>query len=97
MDREEYLAAWKNLSPLVLTLTHKSGRCKHEVGESYTLKNPYDRPPQLCSALLHVLQLYTWRLTLGFPSWEADEPDVYRVHCPSKTGTVWEIRKAKRL
>ena len=37
---------------------------------------------------------YTWRVALGFPSWEPDDPTIYRIHCPCQTGTVWELRKA---
>jgi uncharacterized repeat protein (TIGR04076 family) len=94
MKREEYLAQWKKLG-VVVTMAQKTGRCNHEVGETFVLKNPYDKPPQLCTALWHVISLYAWRVALGFPSWEADDESVYRLHCPSKNGTVWEVRKAR--
>ena len=94
MKREDYLKEWKNLTPLVVTMTRKMGLCSHEVDESFVLKNPYDKPAKLCSAVWHVLEFYAWRAALGFPSWEPDDESVYRLHCPCETGTVWEMRKA---
>lgn len=26
-------------------------------------------------------------------SWEGDNPEVYRIHCISKKGTVWEFQR----
>ena len=96
MKRENYLNEWKKIGPITVTMTNKLGLCNHEIGESFTLKNPYDKPPLLCSAMWHVLEFYTWRTALGFPSWEPDDEAVYRLHCPCETGTVWEMRKAKQ-
>jgi uncharacterized repeat protein (TIGR04076 family) len=94
MDRQEYLNTWKSLAPIAVTMVDKLGKCNHELGQAFTLKTPYDKPAGMCSALWHVVQLYTWRTVLGFPSWESDDATVYRVHCPSKKGTVWEMKKA---
>ncbi len=95
MRREDYLNEWRKLSPLIVKMTKKSGLCPHELGQTFILKNPYDRPGEICYALWHVLQLYTWRVEMGFPSWEPDDENVYRLHCPCETGTVWEMRKAR--
>ncbi|MHC4559915.1 MAG: hypothetical protein ACYTFW_19285 [Planctomycetota bacterium] len=95
MKRQDYLTKWQELGPIEVKMVKKYGRCSHELGDTFCFKNPYDKPRQLCNALLHVLDLYTWRLELGFPSWEADDENVYRIHCPSKNGTVWEMRKKK--
>ena len=95
MKREEYLREWEKLGPIVVRMTRKDGRCKHALGDTFCFKNPYDKPKDLCPALWHVLGLYTWRVALGFPSWEADDSDIYSVHCPSRTGTVWEMRTAR--
>ena len=96
MKREDYLQEWKKLGPIVVTMTRKNGLCHHELGDTFFYENPYKKPRQLCNALLHVLDLYTWRLALGFPSWEPDDESVFRIHCPCETGTVWEMRKADR-
>jgi uncharacterized repeat protein (TIGR04076 family) len=93
VERGKYLEEWKKLGPLVLAMTGKCGKCNHELGESFQFKHPYDKPEKLCMALWHVVSLYTWRASLGFPSWEADDDGVFRLHCPSKNGTVWEMRK----
>ncbi len=94
MKYEDYLAQWRDLSPIQVTMVEKAGKCSHELGDTFFYKDPYEKPPGLCNALMHVLDLYTWRVTLGFPSWEEDDARVYRIHCPSKKGTVWEMRAA---
>ncbi|MHC4442551.1 MAG: hypothetical protein ACYTF1_23185 [Planctomycetota bacterium] len=96
MKREDYLDKWKQLSPIVVKMIEKEGKCNHELGETFYFENPYAKPMGLCNALVHVLDLYTWRVELGFPSWEEDDESVYRIHCPSKKGSVWEMKKANR-
>ena len=89
----EYRDLWHKLGPLEIRMVSKSGKCNHALGDAFRYEHPYARPENVCTALLHVLDLYTWRVALGFPSWEADDPTVYRIRCPSKNGTVWELRK----
>jgi uncharacterized repeat protein (TIGR04076 family) len=88
----EYGKLW-GLCKIEIRLVEKIGECKHNIGETYIYNTPYQRPSNVCSALLHVLDLYTWRVALGFPSWNAENREVYRIHCPDRTGTVWEMRK----
>lgn len=85
--------AWAAAGPLELRLVECLGKCAHAEGTVYTFANPYELPAGLCEAMATVARGYLWRVALGFPSWEADDPSVYRLHCPSKTGTVWELRK----
>jgi len=94
MTQEEYRAKWKELGPIRVRMIEKAGQCKHQLGDTYALENPYARPDGMCVALQHVLEFYTWRVALGFPSWEKDDRSVYRLHCPSKKGTVWEMSRA---
>jgi len=94
MSREDYAQAWESTGPLEITMVEQAGKCAHNVGDRFVYETPYRKPQGVCTALLHVLDLYTWRAALGFPSWEADDASVYRIHCPSKNGTVWELRKA---
>jgi uncharacterized repeat protein (TIGR04076 family) len=89
----DYKALWKLAGPIELKMVEKVGKCKHAVGNTFYYTSPYEKPQGVCYALLHVLELYTWRVVFGFPSWEADDRAVYRIHCPSKKGTVWELRK----
>ncbi|HOT46807.1 MAG TPA: hypothetical protein PLM53_18140 [Spirochaetota bacterium] len=42
---------------------------------------------------MHALKLYTWRVTLGFPSWNSENRKIYKLHCPDPKGTVWEMKK----
>jgi len=93
MSEEEYKRTWKATGPLEIKMVEKIGKCMHELGDTFCYETPYKKPEGVCAALLHVLDLYTWRVALGFPSWEADNRRVFRVHCPSKKGTVWELRK----
>lgn len=93
LTKAEYEKAWEDLGHLELKMVEQHGRCRHSVGETHYYRSPYMKPAGVCNALLHVLDLYTWRCALEFPSWEADDAQVFRVHCPSKNGTVWELRK----
>ena len=93
LTEKEYKELWTKLGPLQIKMTEKTGLCRHNLGDSFNYATPYDRPQGVCSALLHVLDLYTWRVALGFPSWESDNRTSYRIHCPSKKGTVWEVTK----
>jgi hypothetical protein len=93
MTEEEYRACWKSTGPIEIKMTEQSGKCKHQLHDRFLLKTPYELPGGICFALLHVLQAYTWRVAQGFPSWEKDDPHIYRIHCPSKRGTIWEMKK----
>lgn len=95
-DDERHGALWDGLGLIEVRCVDKRGRCGHEVGDVFYYDSPYRPPRDLCHALLYVLGLYTWRVVTGFPSWEADDPSVYRIHCPSKAGTVWEMRRVER-
>lgn len=74
-------------------MVEKIGKCMHDLNDKFNYENPYKKPNGVCTALLHVLDLYTWRVALGFPSWEEDDRTIFRIHCPSRKGTVWEIEK----
>ena len=93
MDPDQYEKLWETTGPLEIRMIEKTGKCEHELGETFYYQTPYQKPEGICAALLHVLDLYTWRAALGFPSWESDDAAVFRIHCPSKKGSVWELRK----
>ncbi len=96
MNDSEYKNKWKETGPLEIKMVEKIGKCTHNLNDTFTYDSPYQKPEGVCNALLHVLDLYTWRASLDFPSWEADDRSVFRVHCPSKKGTVWELKKVKK-
>jgi len=96
MNRDEYLKNWERLYKIEIKLTEKIGECKHNIGETFYYDNPYRRPENVCFALLHVLDLYTWRVTFGFPSWNEKARDVFRIHCPDHTGTIWEMKRVNK-
>jgi len=92
-NHDEYRELWKKIGKIEIRMVEKNEECKHCLGDAFIYENPYARPQGVCNALLHVLDLYTWRVALGFPSWYSDDRKVHRIHCPDAKGTVWEMRK----
>jgi uncharacterized repeat protein (TIGR04076 family) len=95
-NHDEYLDYWRNLPQLKITCIEKNEECKHEVGDSFYFNNPYTKPTDVCSALLHVCDLYTWRSSLGFPSWNSADRAKFKFHCPDPKGTVWEMEAVEK-
>ena len=93
LSDEEYRKLWDRLNRVEVRCVEKLGECRYKVGDAFTYDTPYKRPEGVCYALLHVLDLYTWRAALGYPSWNLGSRDAYRIHCPDATGTVWEMRR----
>jgi len=91
----EYKQLWNRIGKIEIKLVEKIGECKHNLGDTFVYDTPYKRPQNVCFALLHVLDLYTWRVALGFPFWDAGNREVYRIHCSDSTGTIWEMRRIK--
>lgn len=91
----DYREFTDNLGKIELKCVEKSGQCFHNVGDTYVYAIPYQEPQRICYALKHVLELYNWRVALGVPSWDASDREVYRLHCPDRTGTVWEMRRTE--
>ena len=89
---DDYKAVWKRVAGVRARMVKKNEQCLHDLGDSFVYANHYDKPAGICSALHHVFQLYLWRVSVGFPSWE-DDPALYRIHCPDKKGTVWELTR----
>ena len=96
-DHEDYRGLWKRFGRIEIKMVEKYEQCKHCVGDTFYYDDPYSKPQGVCNALLHVLDLYTWRVALGFPSWNAENRKVFKLHCPDPKGTVWEMRKVIEL
>jgi uncharacterized repeat protein (TIGR04076 family) len=92
-NHKDYRNVWDNLGKVEIKMVEKHEECKHSIGDTFIYENPYKRPAGVCEALLHVLDLYIWRVTLGFPSWNSGNRKVFKLHCPDPKGTVWEMRK----
>ena len=90
---DDYRSVWGKIVPVKIKMVEKNEQCKHNLDDAFVYKTHYDKPKDLCVALAHVLDLYIFRASVGFPSWE-DDPGVYKIHCPDKKGTVWEIRRS---
>lgn len=91
-SHDDYHQVWQRLAPVEVTMIEQNEQCHHALGERFVYRHHYDKPEGICMALHHVLQLYIWRASVGFPSWEED-PSEHRIHCPDKKGTVWAVRR----
>lgn len=40
MKYEDYLAKWGELSPVQVTMVEQTGRCSHELGDTFFYKTP---------------------------------------------------------
>jgi len=94
-NNQEYLDLWKKIGKIEIRMAEQHEECKHKLGDIFVYENPYQKPAGVCTALLHVLDLYTWRVALGFPSWNSDDRKIHKLHCPDPKGTVWEMRKVR--
>lgn len=92
-NHEEYGKLWGKIGKIEIKMVEKYEDCRHNIGDTFIYENPYKKPEGVCNALLHVLDLYTWRVALGFPSWNEEDRKVFKIHCPDTLGTVWEMRK----
>ncbi len=92
-NHDDYHELWKKIGKIEIKMVEKNEECKHNLGDTFVYDNPYKKPQGLCNALLHVLDLYTWRVAFGFPSWDSTNWKVHKVHCPDAKGTVWEMKK----
>ncbi len=93
MTDKDYHQFTRGLGKIQIKLVEKIGQCPHQLGETHTYAIPYQKPEKVCYALQHVLELYNWRVALGVPSWNDGDREVYRVHCPDRSGTVWEMQR----
>jgi uncharacterized repeat protein (TIGR04076 family) len=92
-SHDDYKKLWEKIGKIEIKMIEKNEECKHELGDTFIYENPYQKPVGVCNALLHVLDLYTWRVALGFPSWYEDDWTVHKIHCPDAKGTVWAMKK----
>ena len=81
--------------PIQIQMIQKKGKCRHALGDVFEYSTLYRRPEGVCNELLHVLGLYAWRLALNAQTQKGPSARVLRIHCPSRTGTVWEIKMAR--
>ena len=92
-NHEQYREFWTKIGKIEIKCVEKNEECKHNIGDVFIYENPYKRPSGVCEALLHVLDLYSWRVALGFPSWNSENRKIFKLHCPDPKGTVWEMKK----
>jgi len=96
-SRERWIeiAKVRGLEPVEVKLIEKIGKCPHEEGEVFLYVHPNCRPEELCGVAAIALEPFVQRCSAKVSSWENDNPDIYRIHCPSKKGTIWEIKKIR--
>jgi len=95
MTDADYRKLWNKFGRIEIKVIEKNGQCHHNVGDTFYYGTPYKKPQEVCAAALNVLDLYTWRVFLGYPSWDSADRSVYKIHCPDHTGIVWSMRLVK--
>lgn len=78
-----------------ITCEEKLGKCHHEVGDAYIFENAISYIPDLCFGIQEPARLFVSHSAAGLPSWEGDNPEIYRIHCISKKGTVWRLERVE--
>lgn len=92
-SHKQYREIWTKIGRIEIRCVEKNEECKHSIGDTFVYENPYKRPDGVCEALSHVLDLYVWRVALGFPSWNSENRKIFKLHCPDPNGTIWEMKK----
>ena len=82
---------------LRIRVIQKLGKCPHNVGETwdtpYALIKPTGKTV-LCDDAHYVLIPYLSIAAGDSRSWETD--GIWRIHCPSKTGVIFEIEALEK-
>jgi uncharacterized repeat protein (TIGR04076 family) len=81
---------------LRIRVSKKHGKCPHNIGETWDTPYALIKPAGktiLCDDAHYVLIPYLGMAAGGDHSWETD--GVWRIHCPSKTGIIFEIEALK--
>ena len=84
---------WK--TKVRITCEEKLGKCEHNVGDTYVYEHPMAYIQGLCSGIQDPARPWVPQTATGNPSWESDDPSIYRIHCISKKGTVWRIERVE--
>lgn len=87
---------WARIPRVEIEMVEQHEKCKHCLGDKFVYETPYVRPAGVCTALLHVIDLYVWRVALGFPSWYPEDRGTHFIHCPDRKGTVWAVRRLEK-
>ena len=67
----------------------------HELGESQVFETPISYLGGMCLGIQDPARIWVTHCAAGLPSWERDNPEVYRIHCISRKGTVWEFERVE--
>ena len=77
-----------------IKVIQKYGKCPHRVGDSWEIPYALMKPEGMCDDAHYVLIPYLSMAAAGGTSWEKD--GIWRIHCPSKTGIVFEIERLEK-
>ena len=77
------------MKQLRIKLVKKTGKCPHNIGDNWEIPYSLMKPKSLCDDAHYVLIPYLSMAAGGGTSWEKDGK--WRIHCPSKTGVIFEI------
>ncbi|MFX1513302.1 MAG: TIGR04076 family protein [Promethearchaeota archaeon] len=79
---------------LRIRIIQKTGKCLHNVGDTWETPYALNRPEGLCDDAHYVLIPYLCMAAGSAKSWETDGK--WRIHCPSKKGIIFEIEVTDR-
>jgi len=83
---------WK--TKIRITCEEKNGKCSaHKVGDSFVYSHPGGYIKEMCPGIQDPARIWVSLCAARLPSWEADDSNIYRIHCISKKGTVWRIER----
>jgi uncharacterized repeat protein (TIGR04076 family) len=86
-----------SFEPISAKVIEKRGVCPaYEVGDCFEIPSPFYWPKR-CPALWFSVWPYLIAAGFGYKSWEGDNPNVFRISCPSKKGIVLEMIQTKLL
>jgi len=80
-----------SMKHLKIRVIQKNGRCPHNIGDTWEIPYALMKPRSMCDDAHYVLIPYLGMAAGGGTSWEEDGK--WRIHCPSKTGIIFEIER----
>ena len=83
-----------NMRHLRIRVISKFGSCPHNIGDTWETPYAFMKPEGLCNDAHYALIPYLAMAASSALSWEKDGK--WRIHCPSKSGVVFEIETTEK-
>jgi uncharacterized repeat protein (TIGR04076 family) len=96
-ERMKEISVPDSFEPLIVSVIEKRGTCHpYEVGDTFEIPSPFYWPKP-CPAIWFSAWPFLIAAGFGFQGWESDNPNIYRISCPSKKGIVIEFIQKKLI